>query len=139
MRNLLFNSTRLVKNYQIPFKMAIQLIVIISFPMFALGQTRTYNDYVGMPVETYTNVGIYKQKQYENRIEIIQDLLGECGPRLSKLVEIDSEKYGPLNDKYIQKVNELNKSQGVSSFEVYMYYKTYFTNLRRELINLLGE
>ena len=62
-------------------------------------QPRRYNDYVGMPVDTYAAVGMYKQAMYEQGVQQIQTAL-------STVAGLDVAR--PVDKQYLEsKVNEV--------------------------------
>lgn len=62
-------------------------------------QPRRYNDYVGMPVDTYSAVGMYKQAMYEQGVQQIQTAL-------STVAGLDVAR--PVDKQYLEsKVNEV--------------------------------
>lgn len=62
-------------------------------------QPRRYNDYVGMPVDTYSAVGMYKQAMYEQGVQQIQTAISTVA---------GLEVARPVDKQYLEsKVNEV--------------------------------
>lgn len=75
---------------------------------FAENPNRRYNDYVGMPVDTYAAVGMYKQGMYEQGIQQIQTALSTvAGLEIARDVD---KNY--LNSKVSEVTSKINNIGG---------------------------
>jgi len=133
------------------------IIILLLLPTCVFGQNYKYNDYVGMPVETYERVGRYLQDRYDRglinpssvryspdpklakRIIVIQNLLTESNELFKELDRLDPSKSSQMKVKFNYYIDELNASVGVSDNSVYMIYKYCFSRMRNKLRKTINE